>query len=427
MHLLLHRCGWWVDFKARLSRTVKRDALVLLGDFNARFTYEIPSRVGDLVWEKEQELPLGLESLLAEHDLWIPATFSECHVGDSVTWLAPGTGASSRIDFVIIPVGWCCKGGSSRALLDVDFGQTGIDHFGVYLRPEACLACDVGVRKIAPKIDVAQLAEPGASAVVEQICAAAPDVQWHVDAHTHYDQFSDFLATELARVFPGHRARKRRTFFSNTTWDLRQQRAWLRRTVRGLSRAISCHHLRRAFSFWRHGAAKLSWVRDVAGLFRCVVELRQHVADLRALKQVFRRAIATDRREYLRGVAQDAVSSDIKDTVRKLRPLLGPPRRLQRGVTALPAVRLEDGSLAPDKATADRRWLRYFSSIEDGAPISRAKHVQACLERQGALDSDGLALVKSDVPTRVELEHSMRRTACNRAVGNDQLPGDVIM
>ena len=196
------RCGWWVDFKARLSRTVKRDALVLLGDFNARFTHAIPSRVGDLVWEKDQELPIGLESLLAEHDLWIPATFSECHVGDSVTWLAPGTGASSRIDFIIIPVGWCCKSGSSRVLLDVDFGQTGIDHFGVYLSPEACLACDVGVKRMAPKIDVAQLAAPGASAVVERICAAAPDVQWHVDAHTHYDRFSSFLATELCACLP---------------------------------------------------------------------------------------------------------------------------------------------------------------------------------------------------------------------------------
>ena len=198
----------------------------------------------------------------------------------------------------------------------------------------------------------------------------------------------------------------------------------MRKTIRGLSRAVSCHHIRRAFFFWRHGANEYSWVTDIVHLLRSVVELQQHVADLRALQRVFRRAIATDRREYLRGVARDAISSDVKDTVRKLRPLLGPPRRLQRGVTALPAVRLEDGSLAPDKAAADKRWLRHFSSIEDGAPIGREEHVQACLQRQG--DLDGLELTKVDVPTRVELERSMRRTACNRAVGNDQLPGDVI-
>ena len=392
----------------------------------ARFTYAINGRIGDIVWEQEHELPDGLTALLAEHDLSAPATYSDCHVGDSITWLAPGSGASSRIDFILIPVGWCCRGGNSRVLLDVDFGHTGIDHFGVYLHPEACLACEIGGKKPAPRIDVAQLATPEAEAVVARICAEAPAVPWHVDAHTHYDQFADFLAGELSRVFPGHRARKRRTFFSSTTWDLRQQRVWLRKTIRGLSRAVSCHHIRRAFFFWRHGANEYSWVTDIVHLLRSVVELQQHVADLRALQRVFRRAIATDRREYLRGVARDAISSDVKDTVRKLRPLLGPPRRLQRGVTALPAVRLEDGSLAPDKAAADKRWLRHFSSIEDGAPIGREEHVQACLQRQGELDLDGLELTKVDVPTRVELERSMRRTACNRAVGNDQLPGDVI-
>eukprot|EP00439_Symbiodinium_sp_Y106_P065491 s832_g10.t1 len=109
--------------------------------------------------------------------------------------------------------------------------------------------------------------------------------------------------------------------------------------------------------------------------------------------------------------------------VRKLRPLLGPPHRLPCGTAAPPAGELEDDSLAPVKAAADQRWLRHFSGVEDRAPVGRDEHLQACLARQGAL---GLELGKRDVPTRVELEHSMPRTACNRAAGNDNLPGDII-
>ena len=177
------------------------------------------------------------------------------------------------------------------------------------------------MRSPGPRIDVTQLAGPDAHAVVAQICADAPAVPWSVDAHTHYDQFADFLSTDVSEMSPGS--------------------------------------LDRLLSFG----------------------------------------------------------------VRKLRPLLGPPHRLPCGTAAPPAGELEDDSLAPVKAAADQRWLRHFSGVEDRAPVGRDEHLQACLARQGAL---GLELGKRDVPTRVELEHSMPRTACNRAAGNDNLPGDII-
>ena len=115
-----------------------------------------------------------------------------------------------------------------------------------------------------------------------------------------------------------------------------------------------------------------------------------------------------------------------KDTSRKLRPLLGPPRRRQRGASALPAVRLENGSIAHDREEADERWLSHFAAIEDGASVDPAAHVAGCISKQEARDLDAVTISTADVPHRVALENSMRSTQCGRASGNDQIPTDLV-
>ena len=209
---------------------------------------------------------------------------------------------------------------------------------------------------------------------------------WHVDAHTHYDQVATYLVQELAKVFPAQRAVRKRTFFSDSTWELRQQRVWLRKTIRRLRVSLCTSGVRTAFSCWRFGRPYETVAGDLGPLLRQVAEAACHAQDLRTLQSALRKAIVEDKRRYTHEVAQQTVSSSTKDTVQKLRPLIGPPRRKQRGAAALPAICLEDGSLAPDKASADERWLRHFSGIESGAPADPRQHVVDCLGRQAALD-----------------------------------------
>ena len=153
---------------------------------------------------------------------------------------------------------------------------------------------------------------------------------------------------------------------------------------------------------------------------------RPETADLRALKPTLKRSIATDRKSYLSQVAREAVAAPVRDTVRKLRPLLGPPRRLQRGAAALPAVLLEDGTVAPDQVASDNRWLRHFSSIEDGAPCDPDDFAASCIQRQACTDLDALQLDTAELINRVQLESSMRASPCNRACGNDNIPGELL-
>eukprot|EP00439_Symbiodinium_sp_Y106_P031357 s772_g3.t1 len=195
-----NREAWWRDFKMRLSRSAKRAPVVLIGDFNARLTRELPGRIGDLCWESGTGAPDPLLSILEEHDLWVPSTYSACHHGESATWLAPGSGAASRIDFIIIPTGWRCAPGNSTVLAEVDFGQKGVDHFGVSLTVDAWYYGHARLEKRPPRIDVSQLVAPEATAIVADICRRMPTIGWGVDAHTHYDRFAGFLASELSRA-----------------------------------------------------------------------------------------------------------------------------------------------------------------------------------------------------------------------------------
>ena len=421
------RDQWWRDLKVRLWRLVSNDPLLLIGDFNARLTETVPGRIGDILDEDNHTPPEALYALLEAHDLWLPSTYSACHWGPSHTWISPGKGAVSRIDYVAIPSSWQVAPSGSYVLHDIDFGQKGVDHYGVFLHATWTFKGRVKDRLRVPRIDVGALADPAAKDAVACVCARAPEIAWSVDAHTHYQKLADFLAGTFAQIFPGQRAKCRQTFFTNTTWELRQQRIWLRKQIHRLGNRSLQFELGIAFRCMQRGQGWLSAL--LSGFASCLKDafrLTSAVADLRSLKPILKKSIAAGRKSYLSQVAHEAVSAPVKDTVRKLRPLLGPPRRLQRGAAALPAVLLEDGTVAPDQLASDNRWLRHFSSIEDGSPCDPDDFAASCLRRQACTDLDALQLDTAELINRVQLEGSMRASPCNRACGNDNIPGELL-
>ena len=127
------RNDWWRDLRHRLARLHNHSQVVLLGDFNVGFEAAVPARVGDLVWPAKQPVPPDLLGLLHERDLWVPSTFSACHIGQSDTWISPSGQSGSRLDYGAIPVAWRVAPDSTYVLTDLDWGQGRVDHFGLAL------------------------------------------------------------------------------------------------------------------------------------------------------------------------------------------------------------------------------------------------------------------------------------------------------
>ena len=307
------------------------------------------------------------------------------------------------------------------------FGQTGVDHYAVQLDASFALSMAAPAKRHAPRIDVSRLREPASRDTVRAICQHLPLVEWHVDAHTHYSTVAEQLVQQLACAFPVQRASKKRDFFSDTTWTYRQQRVWLRRRIHHNIRFLAGFDIRIGFAVWKHGCSLIvAGVRTVARTLTAAFSMPTHVQELRSLKPALRKSIQKDRAEYLKSVAKSATRSTTKNVVDRLRPLLGPPKRRQKGVQPVPAVQLEDGTLAKDSHEAEARWIRHFSSIEAGEPQAAELIVANCLRRQDQQDLEDLVIDRQDLPTRVELEQGLRASPTARAAGKDKVPADVL-
>ncbi|OLQ13240.1 hypothetical protein AK812_SmicGene2774 [Symbiodinium microadriaticum] len=421
------RDQWWQKFVEDAITKTSGLPTLILGDLNLRLTNPWGRRIGDLCWEEGSEPPAAFADLMQHLNLWVPSTFSSVHSGLSHTWASPGHGTLSRIDFVLAPHDWQTGAAGSRVLYDIDFGQTGVDHFAVCCEFDFLLShpSSPGCRKRT--IDLQRLQLPESSAIIHRICESIPEVPWKVDAHTHYDCFARHLYESLVAEFPAQRKTCRRAFFSDATWGLRQQRVHLRKMTHHASLWLHNLELRVAVFAWRTARdLTRSSLLLLGETLACVFDLRKYVGTLRQLKTMLRKSVLKDRREYLHGVAMQAASSTVKSTVDKLRPLIGPPKRRQRGGQPLPAVKLEDGSIAISTQDAEERWVRHFSAVEDGAPCSPQDIVDQCLERQNAIDLEDHILTASELITRTQLEAGLRSSKRGRAAGKDKLPSDLL-
>ena len=82
--------------------------------------------------------------------------------------------------------------------------------------------------------------------------------------------------------------------------------------------------------------------------------------------------------------------------------------------------------MAATPAEADARWLRHFSSIERGGPITPDDLVQRCVQRQCAFDLETFEVVQTDLPSKFDFEQAMRSAKLGRACGNDGFPADIL-
>ncbi|CAE7635292.1 unnamed protein product, partial [Symbiodinium necroappetens] len=252
------RDSWWRKFVDDLRGYAGDLPVVVLGDLNLRLSEPWADRIGDLCWEEGASPPAPFFKMLLNHGLWAPSTFTACHRGLSHTWVSPGQGTLSRIDFILVPTTWNVDHGSSRVLYEVDFGQAGLDHFAVYLEVSAILDASCHKGRRPPRIDVSRLQAPENANVVQAICKTVPAVPWDVDAHTHYELFSRHLVEHLALAFPANQASRRKSFFSDGTWSFRQQRVSLRKLAHRASAWIANYEVRVAWVAWSC-AGPMSW------------------------------------------------------------------------------------------------------------------------------------------------------------------------
>ena len=275
------------------------------------------------------------------------------------------------------------------------------------------------------RIDRDAIATPDGQQPLHDICRGIPMQPWSTNVHRHYAAIERHLRLHLPLAFPAARGVCRTSYFGAQTWSLRQRRVWLRKHIARLKGVLAKVEAVAALKCWAGGirlhAARLAALPTGMTLCR---QLQGLTADLAATKAVLRASIRADRAKGIHEAAVLATSSLTADVVRKLRPLLGPPKRRARGRQALPKVVAQDGRILQTAAEVEEAWI-HFSGIEAGVKSDPVTLAALCQQRQSEQDLESYILALEDVPTRADLEASLRRTHTGRASGLDDVPGEV--
>ena len=362
------RDDWWCALHSTLRRVVGDLPLVLLGDWNTRFSASLRCRIGDLVFPSKHLVPSHISLILEAFDTWLPSTYSSCHPGTCNTWHAPGATAAARLDYAGIPCDWCVGCDGSRVLHDVDLGHRSVNHLAVKLEVwvPAGFGTPTGARSAS--LDRAAMRSDEGIATIHE---GAPVIEWQLDASSHFHRLETYFGEELRAAFPARRRRRQESFLSDSSWVLRDHRVFLRRGISHFRERFKQPDLLAAFRALRSGRS--------LGAMRCVVaavlcgESKSVAASVGALqdtKQQLRRALRADKRHWTASLVQQALESPTQDIVRQLRPLVQSRARGPGCRRGLPVVRLESGELAQDEDEAMDRWVRHFAGNEGGTRCS---------------------------------------------------------
>ena len=122
------RQQWWNSLQQICVRFSSKLDHILLIDANARVHTSIDGIIGELTECFPTPNEERFIDLITASGLFLPCTFAEFQWGDIATWIHPGGGTASRLDYIAIPVHWRRSVVSTWVDWDITSGVAAIDH-----------------------------------------------------------------------------------------------------------------------------------------------------------------------------------------------------------------------------------------------------------------------------------------------------------
>eukprot|EP00439_Symbiodinium_sp_Y106_P031066 s7066_g3.t1 len=281
---------------------------------------------------------------------------------------------------------------SSQVHHDLDWGQSHVDHYPVRLDVTFLEKFIWPQSSKGNAVDRDAMGTPEGCAVLRSIWDSVPLPPWSANVHRHWALIEQYVRTSILKAFPARRGSCRSSYFSTSTWMIRQRRVWLRRQLLRLRQRIATVDCRAAWRAWAtgRGLRVCLLAESIRSAFHGS-SFRDTVADLRKTKSELRASIRQDRKQRIEQTASEASACPVAHVVSKLRPLLGPPKRRCRSRQGLPLVLAESGEPAKSQEEAEQIWIRHFSGLEDGhviSPVALARHY---FDRQFARNLEALS------------------------------------
>lgn len=399
--------GWWQKLEELFAQRRSRD-IAKLGAVTSE-------SVGDRHWSCEDTAGELARSLLNTYGLFLPATFDRWQNGPSATFHSH-TGSGTRVDYVAVPLQW--QSGVQEAFVSsVDLLSGDYDHSPAVVRLSLQVkpASSVSRSSRAVYNREAAIAAPD---VLAKIVSALPAVDAQVDADSHWHVIENHCRKQLQRKFPKGKRVRHQHYFSDTTWQLLEDRKDLAIQIKNLDAEEEHCQLRLFFAAWKakgiieSGANMVATIRQekaVALWARRVLTGKFQASR----KQDLLHHQATAELSFLDG----ATSTSAQKLYKALRPKR-PVNRSKGFKVPKPLPKLDSISDFRYRGRLVKVWEKHFSKIETADYLATEQYVQ---DARPMLPSFELNVI----PTRSEFEEALRVLSSRKAPGYDGLGAEL--
>ena len=430
--------AFWASRIEALNRRPEGSETIVLADANSMLGNIATRAVGDLDAEEENGAAPLFHNFLLSTDLAAPSTFPESHQGQSWTWTSAGPHTvRRRLDYVCIPCRWMAFGPRTYVWTDFESLQTRHDHLPVCLhlafaRPMPGHSYRQA-KRVATRPQVGlTLAQRNA---FSEAVAAAPAPPWYADVDSHFGDLVPLLHQAADSLVATSADSPRQPYLTAETLQLVKRR----QAFRAYLQVEDCERNRRlllvalaAFVHCRRGTVFTVAAVAIASewLWAIDVSIARAIAHIDQLTPQIRCAVKLDRVAYLQGLVQNVTLCDIRQpkqlfmAVKKAFPQARSARRA--ALQPLPAVRLEDGSIAPDAAARLERWRDFFSCQEAGVELNDTDYADFFAKPDIPVPRDQGVFDVGALPTLRELEAAVHTLKHGKASGPDGLTAETL-
>ena len=405
---------WWADTETILYRASNSKLLLVGADCNASLGSVESVHVSSCGSEEQDQSGDLLHSCLHKCGLWAPATFADVQSGPTWTFVQRRNGATTRPDFVFLPLAWRASLIRAWTNPEVVAANMVMDHLATIVDARVTArGPGAGRLQRSPRIDIRALTDPSNREQISQILEDAPRPAWEVSAHSHVAIVTSYLQERRTAAFPQQASRPFQAYLTADTWALQKQVAWLRRKCASVKTALRGQTLRAVFHAWQRGGhtevgATSSWLRE------------WQVADalygfrLGVFAKLLRHRCKADRVAYVASLA-DSVQANERTAFQAVNQLLGRRRKKPFAPAVLPVVQQQNGAPCPTPDAATKRWREHFSALEDGEEVTCAQLVEAAYKDAGRAWPSPASI--SDIPTPLDLQRALLAAKRGKACG----------
>ena len=340
--------SWWHETSCLLHAHCRQSCLLISGDLNASLGGVTSAHVGGVSAEDEDLPESWVHDIARRFGLFLPATFADCHSGQSYTYTHKNGGHQCRPDFLLLPTAWACGRISSWCEPAIQAGHSTPDHVAACADVHFSSLWGPAELKLSKrKIRAVDICAPENQTAITELLRCVPRVPWTVSVHAHAAIITKHVQDGLQRVAGPQAARPHHTYLTNDTWALQRAVSKLRRQFHQLTHRIRSCEIAASFCAWARGVP-LRAILFQGRRWQAQAERTRQATHVALQEQcgLLRKACRRDRDVYISQLAETISTAPSKDAFAAYHAILAHRRKKVCSPDPLPQVLDSQGEIS---------------------------------------------------------------------------------